>query len=173
MTDELTVINGIGSNEEYYGSDDPRWSQPQPLAVSYSNQVVPLSDLSLLGVKAPPATWDQIFGRDTKVSRYPLESYQRLLQGRKDTAGPPMYWVVNAVFRMPPTDSMAARELHDLPAEIRLTQEEMEVLGPWLGLSPIPVKTGSPIYQLFDLGPDPLDQNLLDGVDHIFKTAEF
>lgn len=159
----LQVMGGVGSGLEYYGSGDYRWSGPRLL--TYVGQegngtVTPVSDTTVLLNNSRPATRDEV------AKQYPLKDFHRLLRGR-DEAGKPIFWVVSALYRRPDGLDVKAKEpLHELPPDLRLTAEEMETLGPWLGLG---LDADGKTTVTFARS-NPLDVNPDDGTDAIFAT---
>lgn len=148
----LTVVPEVAGALQYQGVNDPRWSAPQTLVWNEMyGLVVPLESGQTQPMPGQrPATALEV------QNYFPTASYQRILTG--GAGGEPQYFVVNAIYRQPcQTGSL----LPSLPAQLRITPEEMDVLGPWLGLTRDSV---------CDAGGNILDANLADGTDHRYQT---
>lgn len=150
----LTVVPEMGLALQYQGVSDPRWSSPQTLVWDEVwGRVLPLE----AGQTQPPPGQRPATALEVQAS-FPTASYQRILTGGVGEA--PQYFVVNAIYRLPCQADLHSL-LPSLPAQLHITSEEMDVLGPWLGLTRDSV---------CDAGENILDVNFEDNIDHRYQT---
>lgn len=149
----LIAVQNAGAVLEYQGVNDPRWTAPQTLVWNEMYRLV----VPLEAGQTRPMSGQRLATAPEVQEFFPTASYQRILTGGVGEA--PQYFVVNAIYRQPcQTGSL----LPSLPAQLRITPEEMDVLGPWLGLAR---------ESVCDAGGNILDTNLADGTDHRYQTS--